>query len=66
MGSTLSGSSVHGILQVRILEWFAISSSRGSSWTRDHTHVSFTHVSMDSLSLNQLVNSILQYEIIKK
>ena len=28
------GSSVHGILQARILEWVAISSSRGSSWTR--------------------------------
>ena len=31
------GSSVHGILQARILEWVAISSSRGSSWPRDHT-----------------------------
>ena len=27
----LPGASVHGILQARILEWFAISSSRGSS-----------------------------------
>ena len=26
------GSSVHGILLARILEWVAISSSRGSSW----------------------------------
>ena len=26
------GSSVHGILQTRILEWVSISSSRGSSW----------------------------------
>ena len=34
------GSSVHGILQARILEWVAISSSRGSSWPRDQTHVS--------------------------
>ena len=32
------GSSVHGILQARILEWVAISSSRGSCWIRDHTH----------------------------
>ena len=31
------GSSVHGILQVRILEWVAISYSRGSSWPRDPT-----------------------------
>ena len=28
-----------GILQARILEWVAISSSRGSSWPRDQTHV---------------------------
>ena len=31
------GSSVHGILQARILEWVAISSSRGSSQPRDQT-----------------------------
>ena len=34
------GSSVHGILQASILEWVAISFSRGSSQTRDQTHVS--------------------------
>ena len=33
------GSSVHGIFQVRILEWIAIFSSRWSSWHRDQTHV---------------------------
>ena len=31
------GSSVHGILQARILEWVAISFSRGSSWPRNRT-----------------------------
>ena len=31
------GSSVHGILQARILEWVAISFSKGSSWPRDWT-----------------------------
>ena len=31
MNCSLPGSSVHGILQVRILEWVAIASSRGSS-----------------------------------
>ena len=35
------GSSVHGISQVRILEWVAISFSRGSSWPRDWTWVSY-------------------------
>ena len=35
------GSSVHGVLQARILEWVAMSSSRESSWPRDWTHVSY-------------------------
>ena len=34
------GSSVHGILQARILEWVAISFSRASSPPRDRTQVS--------------------------
>ena len=34
------GSSVHGISQARILEWVAISFSRGSSWAQDGTHIS--------------------------
>ena len=34
------GSSVHGILQARMLEWVAISFSRGSSQPRDRTQVS--------------------------
>ena len=33
-------SSVHGILQARVLEWVAISFTRGSSWPRDRTQVS--------------------------
>jgi len=38
---SLPGSSVHGILQARTLEWVAISFSRGSFWPRDRTHVSY-------------------------
>ena len=34
-------SSVHWISQARILEWVAISLSRGSSWSRDQIHVSY-------------------------
>ena len=34
-----SGSSVHGILQARILEWGAIPSSRGSSRPRGGTRI---------------------------
>ena len=33
------GSSVHGILQARILEWVVIPFSRASSWPRDLTRV---------------------------
>ena len=36
---SLPGSSVHGLLQARILEWVAISFSRGPSQLRDWTHV---------------------------
>ena len=35
------GSSVHGILQTQILEWVAMSSSRGSSQPRDQTRISY-------------------------
>ena len=37
-------SSVHGILQARILEWAAIPSSRGSSRPRDQTCVSYVYL----------------------
>ena len=33
------GSSVHGILQARKLEWVAMPFSRGSSWPRDKNPV---------------------------
>ena len=35
------GSSVYGMLQARILQWFAISFSRGSSQPRDKIHISY-------------------------
>ena len=34
-------SSVHGILQAKIVEWAAMPSSRESSWSRDQTHISW-------------------------
>ena len=40
MDCSLPGSSVHGILQARILEWAAISFPRGSSQARNRTQVS--------------------------
>ena len=39
---SLPGSFVRGILQARILEWVAISFSRGSFWPRNWTQVSCT------------------------
>ena len=39
---SLPGSSVHGILQVRILEWVAILFSRGSFQPKDRTYISCT------------------------
>ena len=40
MDCSLSGSSVHGIFQARVLEWIAISFSKGSSRPRNQTRVS--------------------------
>ena len=40
MDYSLPGFSVHGIFQARVLEWVAISFSRGSSWPRDQTQIS--------------------------
>ena len=37
---SLPGSAVHGIFQARVLEWVAVSFSRGSSRPRDQTQVS--------------------------
>ena len=40
MDCSLPGSSIHRILQARILEWVVVPSSRRSSRSRDGTHVS--------------------------
>ena len=40
MDCSLPGSSIHGIFQARVLEWGAISFSRGSSSPKDQTRVS--------------------------
>ena len=39
MDCSLPGSSVHAILQARILEWVALSFCKGSSQPRDQTHI---------------------------
>ena len=51
------GSSVYGILQARILEWVAMSSSRGSSRPRDRTCLlGLLHWQMGSLPLCAVVS----------
>ena len=40
MDCSLPGSSVHGIFQARVLEWVAISFSRGPSQPKDRTWIS--------------------------
>ena len=44
MNCSLPGSSVHGILQARILDWVAMPSSRGSSQLRDQTWISYIYL----------------------
>ena len=44
MDGSAPGSSVHVTLQARILEWIAMPSSRGSSWPRDWTHLSYVYL----------------------
>ena len=52
------GSSVNGILQARILEWLAISFSRGSPWPRDRNPhlLHLLHCQVGSLPLGVLFN----------
>ena len=62
MDSNPPGSSVHGILQARILEGVAISSSRGSSPPGDQTHVaSVSCIAGDSLPTEPLGVTFLNY-----
>ena len=41
MACSLPCSSVHGILQAKIFEWVSIPAPRGSSQSRDWTHISY-------------------------
>ena len=65
MDYILPGSSVHGIFQARVLEWVAISFSRGSSRCRDWTRVSctagrrFTLWATRETTLGEVIKSVL-------
>ena len=67
-----TGSPVHGTSQARILEWAAISFSKGSSWPRGRTHLScvscitdrfFTHSAIreDLFSLARGLSILLMF-----
>ena len=57
MDCNLPGSSVHGVLQARIQEWVAISSSRGPSQPKGRTHVSYGSCGAVSLQVASLLLS---------
>ena len=63
------GSSLHGVLQARTLEWVAISSSRGSSPPRDQTCIScicgwaLYHLDHPP-DTHSVLHSVLQFQII--
>ena len=66
MDCSSPGSSVHGIFPARLLEWVAISCSRGSSRPRDRTHVlCLLHWQVGSLPLHCQVSPKTQHGKIK-
>ena len=67
MKYSLPGSSVHGILQARILEWVTMHSSRKSSWPRDWTWNScFAGRFFIAESLGRPINCFIQAEFFGK
>ena len=64
MDGSPPGSSVHGILQARILERAVISFSRGSSWPRDQSHISCIDWQVGSFPLSHFGSPVLyQYRV---
>ena len=62
MDCNLPGSSIHGILQARILEWVAISFSRGSSRAGNGTRVSALQADSLQTELETKGTLNLQYQ----
>ena len=66
LDSSLPGSSVHRILQARILEWIAISFSRGSSRSRDWTQVPSIWATREAQSFwGEILNRVLFFFLSK-
>ena len=68
MDCSQPGSSVHRIVQARILEWVVMPSSRESSWSRDWTHISqvccFVEVFSPPLSFSHQENAMTTHSSI--
>ena len=62
---SLPGSSIHGIFQARVLEWGAISFSRGSSWPGDWTWVTHYRQTFYHLSHQRSQESIKESSILR-
>ena len=64
---SLSGSSIHGIFQARMLEWIAISFSRGSSQPKNRTGSPTLQAdALPSEPPEKLENSTEQYRVSSK
>ena len=55
IGCSLPGSSVHGILQARMLEWIAMLTSSGSSGHRDRTCISSNYFGVIQLRIKRAI-----------
>ena len=74
MDCSPTGSSVYGILQARILEWVVMSSSKGSSWYKDQTWISYvspalsrgflplTSTTLETLFMPHLLSKNLRFD----
>ena len=63
MDCSLPGSSVHGILQARRLEWVAIPFTRGFSQPRDWTQVSWVAGSFFTVWVQQILTGKLKLSL---
>ena len=63
MDCSMLGSSVHGILQARILEQVAISFSGVSSWPRDRTHISYVSCITTGATWESLASLVAEHRL---
>ena len=63
MDCSMLGSSVHGILQARILEQVAISLSGVSSWPRDRTHISYVSCITTGATWESLASLVAEHRL---